>query len=125
MDAPRQAGQRRRVVAATLRAAGFPVITTYVSDPTCESVGLVVGEQPSAGTLTLAGSYVTLNIAKAPSRGCLWGFGASGQGAGGCAAAGPLAFCCADCVPDPSSSGVPSARRAVTREELPLRHHAR
>jgi beta-lactam-binding protein with PASTA domain len=56
---------------ATLRAAGFPVSSTYVSDPTCKSVGLVVGEQPSAGALTLAGSYVTLSIAKAPSRGCL------------------------------------------------------
>jgi beta-lactam-binding protein with PASTA domain len=55
----------------TLRAAGFAVSTTYVSDPTCESVGQVVGEQPWAGALVLAGSYVTLKIAKAPSTGCL------------------------------------------------------
>jgi hypothetical protein len=57
--------------ATTLQAVGFHVTSSYVPDPTCESVGLVVGEQPAAGALTLAGSYVTVKIAQAPRNGCL------------------------------------------------------
>jgi hypothetical protein len=68
---PKVLGTTFAQAATALRAAGFLVSSSYVSDPTCESVGLVVGEQPSAGALTLAGTYVTLKIARAPSNGCL------------------------------------------------------
>jgi hypothetical protein len=67
---PNVLGSSFAQAATTLRAAGFLVSSSYVLDPTCESVGLVVGEQPGAGALTQAGSYVTVKIAKAPSTGC-------------------------------------------------------
>lgn len=56
---------------STLQAAGFHPLSSYLSDPTCERVGLVVGEQPAGGALALAGSYVTVKIGQAPRNGCL------------------------------------------------------
>jgi hypothetical protein len=56
--------------ATTLTALGFVPSSSYVPDPTCEHVGLVMGEQPSAGALAVTGSRVTLQLGQAPRMGC-------------------------------------------------------
>jgi hypothetical protein len=54
-----------------LTAAGFITGTVrYVADPTCNDIGLVVGQIPAAGAGAATGAAVSLSVAKAPSTPC-------------------------------------------------------
>lgn len=64
---PNLIGDTRVQASAALTAAGLGLgTTTSVVDYTCNSIGLVRSQNPSAGTSVLPGSAVSITIGKAP-----------------------------------------------------------
>lgn len=54
----------------TLKAAGYVVARKTQVDRTCNSIGFVVNQSPSGGTLLLRGSTVTITIGSPPTTPC-------------------------------------------------------
>jgi beta-lactam-binding protein with PASTA domain len=56
---------------SALTATGFARGTvSYVTDSTCNNIGLVKTQSPSAGTAAAAGTLVNLSIGKLPTTPC-------------------------------------------------------
>lgn len=64
-------GKTLAAASGALVAAGFARGTaSYVVDPVCDNIGLVISQSPAAGTSAAAGTLVKLWVGKTPSTAC-------------------------------------------------------
>ena len=62
--------ESRNTAASQLRAAGFAVGQLSVVDDSCNSIGLVMSQTPTGGTVASLGSTVTIWVGVRPAHPC-------------------------------------------------------